>query len=118
MRFSTTLAAALAVCAAAAPPCADLKNVTFTAPWGANSWKVDYAGPFLNDRPPHVEVGAANMAAHKAGDLYCLTNCNAATSSAIEYDVVGVQDSVTGKGAHITVFYGAGAKAQLAKYCA
>lgn len=228
-------AVVLAACASAAPTCAGDKNVTFTKPWGANSWLVDYnvsvaparrtSGPlaaaparalrgglstfsanapanfwgmrlcwgmrsitghaFLRavvTRGPGAEARARSTvdhalttfrppppSAHVAGPLpqrppaarrgrrgeleaaqgrrllressgarprarcaappdparriappspQCLDNCRAATSSAIEYDVVGVQDSVTNSGAHITVYFGANAKAQVAKYCA
>lgn len=85
---------------------------------GANSWLVDYAGPFLNDRPPHVEVGASEMKKHAAGDFFCISNCRAATSSAIEWDVPGVIDAAAGNAvAHITVYYGSAAKSHLSEYC-
>ena len=45
----------------AQPECASTRFITFFDPWGSNSWLVNYSGPFLNDRPPHVEVGAENM---------------------------------------------------------
>jgi hypothetical protein len=92
------------------------RNVSFKAPWGANSWLVDYTGPFSNDRPPHVEVGAANMKAHKAGEFHCLANLHVSGSQALEWDVPGVTDSLTKSGAHFTCYYGPGAASKLPEY--
>lgn len=96
------------------------RNVTFTGPWtGGDAWLVDYSGPFLNDRPPHVQVGRSPDV--KVGQFACLANCRAATSKAIEYDVLGVVNkaaSDVGEVAHFTVFYGPDAKTEVATYCA
>jgi hypothetical protein len=79
---------------------------------------VNYTGPFQNDRPPHVQVGSAQVKNHTKGEFWCLDNCRAATSSAIEYDVPGCYNSALSDVCHITVFYGKNAKGEVGTYCA
>ncbi len=107
----------LAGLALGAPSCEH--NITFFAPWaGGDAWLVNYSGPFLNDRPPHVQVGKAQYKNHSAGEFWCISNCRAATSSAIEFDVPGCFNSALSDVCHMTVYYGANAKGQTGTYCA
>ncbi len=113
--------ALLFVFAAVANSLSCLHNVTFFGPWsGGDAWLVNYTGPFLNDRPPHVQVGKSQYKNHTAGEFWCLTNCRAATKSAIEYDLPGCYNSAlpADSTCHITVFYGANAQQNVPKYCA
>ncbi len=98
-----------------------IHNVTFFGPWaGGDAWLVNYTGPFLNDRPPHVQVGKSQYKNHTQGELWCLTNCRAATKSAIEWDLPGCYNSAlpADSTCHITVYYGPNAQQFVSKYCA
>jgi hypothetical protein len=113
---------------------ADSKQIiTFLEPWGRNSWKVQYDGPYKNDRPPHVELGEANMGCVKAGDTFPLTNLHAsgmkcrpaasnapfgnAGNGAVMWDVEGLQN-LRNPGrpqkAHFTVYFGPDAYGKMA----
>jgi len=101
----------------AQPECSSSRYVTFFEPWGTNSWLVNYTGPFLNDRPPHVEVGAKNMNNITAGEIHCLEDLSVAGKSALEWRVVGVFNSLQKNApAHFTCYYGPNPKAQLKNY--
>lgn len=101
----------------AAPSCEH--NITFFAPWsGGDAWLVNYTGPYSNDRPPHVQVGSGQLKNHSRDEFWCIGNCRAATASAIEFDVPGCFNSALSDVCHFTVFYGSGAKSQVATYCA
>jgi len=77
-------------------------SVTFTEPWGARSWKVQYEGKYANDRQSHVEVGKDNMGKYQANQTFQLTNKHL-MGRAIVYDVVGCEN---GKNtAHFTVYF-------------
>ena len=77
---------------------------------------VNYTGPYLNDRPPHVQVGQDPDVF--VGQVACLANCRAATSKAIEWDVLGVWNNALDAPAHMTAYYGPDAAGQVATYCA
>ena len=113
----------LAVASAAAAAAADSshlscgRNVTFFGPWpGGDAWLVNYTGPFSNDRPPHVQLGAHPDV--REGQVACLSACRAATSKAIEWDVDGVWNAALNETAHFTVYYGSDAAKKLDTYCA
>ena len=60
-------------------------------------------------------------AQHTKGEFWCLSNCRAATSSAVEWDIPGCYNSALPNDStcHLTVFYKSGAaKANVARYCA
>ena len=123
MQAALTLLGVTASLAYAAPsPCAanNTRQIVIFGPWqGGDALLVNYTGPFLNDRPPHVQVGRSPDV--KVGQFACLANCRAATSKAIEYDVLGVVNkaaSDVGEVAHFTVFYGPDAKTEVTTYCA
>ena len=112
--LSLSLALALTACASAAE--CDV-NVTFLGPWtGGDAWLVNYTGPYKNDRPPHVQVGQDPDVF--VGQLACLANCRAATSKAIEWDVVGVWNNALDAPAHMTAYYGPDAAGEVGTYCA
>ena len=71
---------------------------------------------------PHTHTPSPSpLLQHTKGEFWCLANCRAATSSAIEYDLPGCFNSALPNDAtcHITVFYKSGAaKANVAEYCA
>ena len=101
----------------AQPECASTRFITFFDPWGSNSWLVNYSGPFSNNRPPHVEVGAENMKNLTSGETHCLEDLSVAGKSALEWQVVGVFNSLQkGALAHFTCYYGPNPKAQLKNY--
>lgn len=100
----------------AQPSCPSTRFVTFFAPWGSNSWLVNYTGPFLNDRPPHVEVGPANMKNLTKGETHCLENLAVAGKSALEWTVDGVYNSLQKAPAHFTCYYGPNPASELPKY--
>jgi hypothetical protein len=105
----------------AASPCTanNTRELTIFGPWkGGDALLVNYTGPFQNDRPPHIQVGAAELTKHKAGEVWCLTNCRAVGSNAIEYDVPGVYNAALAQAAHLTVFYGSGAASKVPTFCA
>ena len=79
------------------------RSIEFDKPWGGRSWLVKYSGPYDNDRPPHVEVGAAGMDSVKAGQVCTLTNLRR-RGRAVMWDVVGVKNG--SYGAHFTVYFG------------
>ena len=122
MQAALAILGVTASLASAAPsPCAanNTRQIVIFGPWqGGDALLVNYTGPFLNDRPPHIQVGASELAKHKAGEVWCLDNCRAVGSSAIEYDVPGVYNARLNDVAHLTVFYGAGAASKVATYCA
>jgi hypothetical protein len=115
-RLTLALAACLLSLSAAQPSCASTRFVTFFGPWGTNSWLVNYTGPFLNDRPPHVEVGASNMKNFTQGETHCLTDLQVAGKSALEWTVVGVFNTVLNAPAHFTCYYGPNPASQISKY--
>lgn len=88
------------------------RTITFSEPWGKNSWKVNYDGPYDNNRLPHVEVGETNMNRYNAGEIYKLVNLRS-TGRAIMWDVVGVDNSREKGGAHFTVYFGPDAKVKV-----
>ena len=101
---------------ASAAPGDCTRNVTFLEPWtGGDAWLVSYSGPYENDRPAHVQVGAAPEVA--AGQFACLTNCNAATAKAIEWDVPSVYNKRLRDIAHFTVYFGPKAADRLTEFC-
>lgn len=66
------------------------RQITFLEPWGRHSWKVQYDGPYDNDRPPHVELGESNMNCVKAGDTFTLSNLHCSgnvAKGAVMWDV-------------------------------
>ena len=51
-------------------PCAgnNSRSLTIFGPWpGGDALLVNYTGPFQNDRPPHIQVGASELSKHKRG---------------------------------------------------
>ncbi len=104
-----------AAAAASLPPCG--RNVTFVGPWpGGDAWLVNYSGPFSNDRPPHVQLGADPDV--RVGQVACLSACRATTSKAIEWEVDGVWNAALNETAHLTVYYGSDAAKKVDTYCA
>ena len=94
------------------------RSLTIFGPWpGGDALLVNYTGPFQNDRPPHIQVGASELSKHKRGEVWCLSNCRAVGSSAIEYDVPGVYNSALGEVAHLTVYYGSNAASHVGTFC-
>lgn len=90
------------------------RNVTFVGPWpGGDAWLVNYTGPYENDRPPHVQVGTDPDVIPR---FACLTNLRAATSKAVEWDVVGVINKAANDVAHFTVYYGPDASSRVDEF--
>ena len=121
MQVVLSILAAATLAAAAPSPCAanNTRQIVIFGPWqGGDALLVNYTGPFTNDRPPHIQVGTSELAKHKAGEVWCLDNCRAVGTSAIEYDVPGVFNSRLNEIAHLTVFFGAGAASKVSTYCA
>ncbi len=80
-------------------------------------WRAPLALPVALTHTP----SPSPLLQHTKGEFWCLANCRAATSSAIEYDLPGCFNSALPNDAtcHITVFYKSGAaKANVAEYCA
>jgi len=75
--------------------------------WGANSWLVDYSGPYQNSRPPHVEIGPLDTV--EPGETFPLEQLRAQGDQAVMWTVRGLQNQLTGGPAHFTVHYGPGA---------
>ena len=80
-----------------------VRTVTFTAPWGRRSWRVEYDGPYENDRLPHVEVGTENMDAHVPGEVHTLSRLHV-RGKAVMWDVDGCLNRK--HKAHFTVYFG------------
>lgn len=84
------------------------RSITFVKPWGMKSWLVNYNGPYLNSKPPHVEV--VNFIPN-TNRSYRLTNLHLMGRNAVVWDVVGAKNN--GSTAHFIVYYGANAASQL-----
>jgi hypothetical protein len=78
------------------------RSIVFTKPWGERSWLVQYAGPYQNNRPPHVEVVGYTPT---AGQVCRLTNLRVTSPRSLGWDVEGVTNR--GAPAHFTVYFGA-----------
>lgn len=101
------------------------RTVTFLEPWGRQSWRVQYDGPYENNRQPHVELGEAGMASVKAGDTFQLTNlhCNGnANKGAVMWNLkdaqfqtnlMNLRNPAKPSKAHFTVYFGPNAYEKL-----
>jgi len=117
MIFFLGFSPALSVISSQPPDCASTRSITFFQPWGKNSWYVNYTGPFLNDRPPHVEIGPENMKNITSGESHCLEDLSVSGKSALEWRVVGVFNSLQKNApAHFTCYYGPSPKSHIKDY--
>lgn len=86
------------------------RTITFKEPWGRKSWLVIYDGPYANDRPPHVEVGADAMKNHVPGETHVLRHLHVA-GRAVMWDIDS--DNLHG---HFTVYFGSDARQRMSEF--